>query len=501
MLSLETELEMYVEELYRNQDIGADSNQRDLMSKEAFEFLMRPVIDVIRDNKDASIDEIRGILYKKSEIEDVARSLIYDRCAAPGLMITYGTKQFRETLIAGENREVSLDATGKIVDDMNPMLLDTIFDIASITKLFTSISILKLEELGLISLDDKVTKYVPGFRGIDGVTVFDLLTFQVPLKTKRIDQLSDYEEAKKALLDIQIDSNPNVARPYSDMGAMVLKYVIENASGQKYSDFLDYYVLKPLGVEGIYSSVKDNKKLLKRVAATGYDYRYGISASGTEELTMNKSVSQGDVYDAKARMLSEDGLAGHAGLFATTDSMYKLGRALMNGSILKPSTVNSIAQNRTGRILSTEGEGKINYSQFLGSLVYSKHPVLNSSEVHHALSGSTIGMSGWTGMQLTIDPVNEVTSFLASNRSHNRVTSIDPLIAKNVLVDSRGRRLVKIEDGTEKIDSTGFVYQRDKLSHESLKLALQYRFLERIEAIENNKMRALSVGRYVSKNI
>jgi len=498
MLALENELELYVEDLYRNQNIGADSNQRNLMSKEAFEFLMRPVINVIRDNRDASLDEIRRILYRNSGIEEVAKSLIYDKGAAPGMMISYGTKHFMETLIAGANREVSLDVSGKIVDDMNQIFLpNTIFDIASITKLFTSLSILKLEEFGVISLDDKITRYVPEFRGLEGISILDLLTFQVPLKTKRIDQSIDFEEAKRALLDIKVDTSSNVARPYSDMGAMVLKYVIENASGQKYSDFLDYYILKPLGIEDVYSNVKDNKRLLKRVASTGYDYRYAVGTNGSEELILNKSVACGDVYDGKARILSEDGLSGHAGLFATTESMIKLSRALMSGAILEPNAVGNIGKNRTGRILSTDIDNTRNYSQFLGALVHSKHPILNFSEVHHILSGSTIGMSGWTGMQLTIDPVNEVTSFLASNRSHNRVTSIDSSIAKKVLVDSRGRRLVRLADGTEKIDSTGFVYQRDRLSHKSLELALQYRFLERIEALENNKVHSLVINRLV----
>lgn len=155
----------------------------------------------------------------------------------PGMVFSYGTNNYKETVVIGNRQEVTIDKNGTLVPDLEKMTEDTIFDLASVTKLFTSLSILKLVENNIIKLDDDIIKYAPEFKKMNGITIFDLLSFRVPLKTNgRIDNASSLEESVKKLFDIEIDTNSTNNRPYTDMGAMVLKYVIEKASGLKYYD-------------------------------------------------------------------------------------------------------------------------------------------------------------------------------------------------------------------------------------------------------------------------
>lgn len=77
------------------------------------------------------------------------------------MVFTYGTKNYRETVVIRNKQEFSLDLNGKLVPDVEKMPDDTIFDLASATKLFTSLSILKPVQNGTIKLDDEIIRYTP----------------------------------------------------------------------------------------------------------------------------------------------------------------------------------------------------------------------------------------------------------------------------------------------------------------------------------------------------
>ena len=105
------------------------------------------------------------------------------------------------------------------------MILDnTKLTAGHITSIFVVLGAL----LDTFSIYDEIIKYEPRFKNLKGVTIFDLITFNTPLKTNgRVDRAFNKEEAEKILFDIEIDNTNNNTRPYTDMGAMVLKYVIE----------------------------------------------------------------------------------------------------------------------------------------------------------------------------------------------------------------------------------------------------------------------------------
>ena len=480
---LERFLEEYVEDLYQKQNKGAEKIQQGLYSKKDYYELLKPVIELVNKHKDYTLEEMRNILFVNSGIENKLEEFIYQKQMVPGMVFSYGTSNYKETVIIGNRSEVSLDKNGNLIPSVEKMTEDTIFDIASITKIFTGISILKLVQNGIIKLDDEVIKYVPEFKNLKNVTIFDLITFNVPLKTNgRVDRASSKEEAEKILFDIEVDNANNNTRPYTDMGAMVLKYVIEKVSNMNYYDFVCQNILNKVKMKDTYVLVPDMK--LDRLASTNFDGKY--YKDGNFSITKNSIRA---VYDPKAQIMGqmEGILSGHAGLFSTNSDMTNLAKGIINGQIIDDEYVEMMAKNRQGRKYIEDGKEK--YVQFLGMMCYSKHPVLSDSELFHAMSGKSFASAGWTGTQMTVDPINQIFFFMAANRSHNRMTFIDPSQKDKIKQLENGKRIIVLPNGKEMIDATKFAWERDSVVvHPTLKLSIQYKMLEDIFTLMNEKI-------------
>ena len=472
-------VEQYINNWIKRQNTGCGEDQKDSFSKNYYCRLLHIVATTIKENKDKSLDELREILYQKSDLEESIKHFIKERRMAPGLVVSYGTKNYKETLVIGNKQEVEMNQNGEIHQKEREMTADTIFDLASITKLFTSICILKLIQFRAINLEDKVKGILPQFKNLEDTTIFYLLAFQVPLKTNgRIDKATSKEEAEQLLFDIEIDKNNNNSRPYADMGAMILKYVIEKVTDIPYYDFLEKAVLKSNGLNDTYVIVPEAK--IDRVAATnidGFYYKDGnYRISNTPEI--------GTVYDPKARIMEqkEGNLSGHAGLFSSATDMTRLAKQLIEHNVLNSHFLKEISKNRTGKIIVNENDKAImaQYIQYLGYLCYSKNPNLPDSEVYHPLSGEAFASAGWTGTQLTVDPLNEIYFFLGGNRSHNRMTYIDP-VQKEKIREIGNKKVITLPNGIEMIDATRFAWDRDKeIVHKALDLTIEYKMLEDI---------------------
>lgn len=479
MTTLEKTMESYVNKLLTNHNLAKEEEQKNLLTKEDYIEILKPVISIVQKNGDLSLEELRELLYKESNVEDVLTNSIYERRMAPGAVISYGTPYYNEIISLGKTSEIRYG-----YDTYE----DTIYDLASVTKLFTSISIQLLSRIGRIDLNKSVTYYLPEFKGLENITIYQLLTFNASVKTDgRIDRAEDKEEALEILKTISFDPENNGKRPYTDMGAMILKYVIEKVSKMDYYTFVSKFILEPAKMNNTYVSIPYDK--LKRVADTGYDGFYYKDG----KYRINDVVKAGDCYDAKARIMGQrDGnLSGHAGLFSTGKDMSNLSIALLNNEILTSEELVHTADNRTGN--------KEKGIQYLGKLCYSKNPVLEDSEVYHPLSGRTVASAGWTGTQLTIDPDNKVFYSLLSNRSHNRMTFIDADKKHLVKTSFNGKKMIELPNGLNMIDATRYAWDRDEtLVHPVIRLAIQNRFLEEIykKELENkNESRLVKTRR------
>ena len=424
--------------------------------------------DLLNENRDYALNAFRTLLYENSRIKEKTDEFINRAGLAAGCNLSYGTKNFRETIVAGNQSEVKY-VNGKYEDDVVKMTDRTIFDLASITKLFTALSTLKLVSKGLLDLNTKVVDICPEFTGLKDITVLDLLSFNAFINTNgRVDDAKTPEEAEKVLKTLHVNPNPDYNRPYTDMGAMVLKYVIEKVSNMPYEEFVKENILIPANMTNTYHTVPTDK--LCDVAKTSYGTRY----------TQNPVTSiyeVGELHDPKARLLASKGLTGHAGLFAPAVDMTNLACALISNKIIPTGYMMELAKNRTGKLYIDETNTQ-RCVQYYGMLCYSKNPIPCESEVHPALSGRAFAAEGFTGTQLTVDPQNGIYVFLGSNRTHNRVFYVDPAYRQFSFMDSNGCKRIMLPNMEEKIDSSRYAYEKDLLLSAAVELSMQYKMLE-----------------------
>ena len=270
------------------------------------------------------------------------------------------------------------------------------------------------------------------------------------------------------------------------MGAMVLKYIVEKVTNMKYYDFVNENILMPLGMND--TNVKIAHNDYDRLALTGNNGFYYKDGN----YRINTDIKPGCCYDEKARIMGQkDGnLSGHAGLFSTSLDMSNLSRSLLEREILTNYEIFHMGDNETGK--------KGMPIQYLAKLCYSKNPVQEDSEVYHPLSGRAFASAGWTGTQVTIDPVNNIFYTLLSNRSYDRMTFIDASKKELVKTDDLGKKSIILPNGKEMVDATRYAWDRDaSLVHPAIKLAIQYRFLEEIVKNYGEKIENTSKERHI----
>jgi len=145
-----------------------------------------------------------------------------------------------------------------------PVIPQTIFRIGSVTKQFTASAILKLQEEGKLSINDKLSKYIPDFPRANEVTLRQLLTHTSGIQDCRMtaDFLSRVTQPTTTETTIEelkrqthpYDFNPGTKWRYNNAGYLLLCYIMEKVSGQNYGDFLRENFFQPLGMTntGVY---------------------------------------------------------------------------------------------------------------------------------------------------------------------------------------------------------------------------------------------------------
>lgn len=450
----------FIEILMENENLGANEYTFDLKGKKDYENLLKPVIKIYLDN-DRDIKKSFEAIFEQSKISELLKQFILDNKMAPGAAIALGTKKHQEILYLGNQQEVADNGDDEII----PMAEDSIFDLSSVTKIFTCLMVLKLVEMEKIELSDKIYNLDHRFINLKEVSVEDLLTFKVPLKTKqRLETLNNLDAIEKEIFEI-MPSEPE-GRLYSDMGAMVLKYVVENVMKDNFYRLVQIYILQPCRMNSTYINIPEDAA--KRIVSNNFERRI----IDGKFVTLDK-IFKGVISDGKTRAINSFGiqLTGHAGLFSTAGDMAKLAIALMEEKVLSIENLKKIGINRTGKMI-----GENDATQFHGYLCYSKNPIEMNSEVNHFLSGNAFALGGYTGNQLTIDIENGVYVFFASNRCHNRVTNIT-----GVSEDYVQNGYVEWDDKKSYKYNKKYAYDRDDcVMKPAVELALKYKCLEYI---------------------
>ena len=384
-----------------------------------------------------------------------------------GISVAYGTPDESESALYGRAQEVCRAADG-FAPRVRPLADDSIFDLASLTKLFTAVAAMQLVWQGKLSLDERVGEIDPRFAHLRDVPVGDVLGFTVSLQTpERVDCAPDREEALRRLFLSARCPTPAV-RVYSDMNAMVIKYVVEAKTGQPFFDAIHRLIFAPAGLHETFACVPENL----RSRCVCYNYEHRIEG---ERYILREDTPPGAPHDPKSLILSQGGrdLCGHAGLFSTRGDMIRLAQALLRGELLPLPLLGEIGTDRTGR---DNGDGT--YRQSLGYLCFTKHPLQRLSEVPPWMGRPSIGLSGFTGNHLSLDPVKKRFVLFLGNRCHARVSHIIPPPGGELTdyaLDGRGVGLVPWPDGRLVPSSAKYVYFKDERLHAPIERRMRER--------------------------
>ncbi|MGA8440509.1 MAG: serine hydrolase [Candidatus Sulfotelmatobacter sp.] len=277
------------------------------------------------------------------------------------------------------------------------MTLDTIFDLASLTKVIvTTTAVMQLVEQGKVRLNDPVAKYLPEFgqNGKEDITLRQLLTHYSGLEPDLdLETMWEGKETAYRMAFAVTPQDPAGARfSYSDINFIVLGALVERVSGETLDEYAIRHIFVPLKMT--HTRFVPPAAWRAKIAPTQYDE--------------NEHMLRGVVHDPTARRMG--GVAGHAGLFSTADDLAKFAQALLNGGerILSALSVEKMTrpeQPPTAPVLRGFGwDIDSPFSTNRGALL----PV------------GGYGHTGFTGTSMWIDPTTQTYIILLTNAVHPR---------------------------------------------------------------------------------
>jgi CubicO group peptidase (beta-lactamase class C family) len=306
-----------------------------------------------------------------------------------------------------------------------PVTRDTIYDLASLTKpLATTLAVMQLIQESRLSLDQPAVSVLPRFLDplMSQVTIRHLLAHssglanyrpyylnlrQFPLKERK-------EQLGKMLTLERLVGVPGRQVLYSDMGFMILRWIIETISGQRLDHFLSEFLYRPLGLERLFFID------LKQPACND-------NIAPTELCAWRNSLLKGKVHDDNAFIMG--GIDGHAGLFGSTADVAKLisvllsdyrgqaGRSFFNADLIQAFWTR---QTPSGRALGFD------------------MPSADDASCGHFFPKTGVGHLGYTGTSFWVDPEQLIFIVLLTNRVHpsrynDGIRRLRPLIHDEIM--------------------------------------------------------------------
>ncbi len=283
---------------------------------------------------------------------------------------------------------------------------DTIFDVASLTKVVaTTPCMMLLIEQGRVKLDAPVREYLSEFQGEgrERITVRQLMTHTSGLKPSLSQKpvWSGYETGIKLACETAPVAAPDERFRYSDINFILLGEIVHRVSGETLDSFAKKHIFEPLGMKDTgFNPQADSRS---RIAATEKD-EHGVMLRGV-------------VHDPTSRRMG--GVAGHAGLFSTAADVARYERMILRDGeldgtrLLKLETVKQMIAIHTPTALAERRalgwDVDTNYSKPRGGF-----PI-----------GPSFGHTGFTGTCLWIDPGSRSFYVFLSSRLHETDRSSD----------------------------------------------------------------------------
>ena len=314
-------------------------------------------------------------------------------------------------LVAHRGRTVFRQAFGlrAVRPVREPMTVDTIFDLASLTKaIATAPSVMVLVEEGAIRLRDRVARYLPGFErhGKDAVTIEHLLTHvsglrpDLPLE----EEFQGTGEALRRVFDERLEAPPGEAFIYSDLNFVLLGEIVRRVSKMPLDVFATERLFNPLGMRD--TSFRPDADRTARIAPTEACTPLGWPCGGPEAVML-----RGTVHDPTARRMG--GVAGHAGLFGTAGDLARFGVLLLAGG-RAPSGAALLSPLTVARMTRPSTPAGLPDVRGLGWDIDSRY----SSNRGDLFARGSYGHTGFTGTSIWIDPQTETVVVFLSSRVH-----------------------------------------------------------------------------------
>jgi serine-type D-Ala-D-Ala carboxypeptidase len=273
---------------------------------------------------------------------------------------------------------------------------DTIFDLASVTKIVATTSMaMILYELGLLDLDMPIVALVPEFAADNPrnpeVSIRMLLAHSsgLPAYEKLFLEAKNREALLAAAFATQLTADPGARSEYSDIGFIILGIALERLAEEPLDSFCRREVFGPLGM--LHTAFRPPAAWHDSIPPTVKDRAF------------RRRIVQGDVYDENASVMG--GVAGHAGLFATANDLAIFANAMLEGGrpILRPETLAVFTRREASPPGTTRALGW-------------DTPSFPSQAGKH-FSQRSFGHLGYTGTSLWIDPDRQLSVTLLTNRT------------------------------------------------------------------------------------
>jgi len=290
--------------------------------------------------------------------------------------------------------------------------IETIYDLASLTKVFMGLLCAKLIEKGEINFSEKISKYFSEFDRDDkrDITIQNLLTHTSGFRAWLPFYLMTNDELRMTnVIAAEPLANPVGATVvYSDLNFILLGFLLEKIHGKPLDEIAKDEIFKPLRLRNTYYTPPRSRR--DEYAATEFgnyheknpciELGYDVSGHDWRDYQIC-----GEVHDGNCWFM--DGVSAHAGIFSNAEETFKIAQQFLaeESVLLKPETCGLFRTNFTPNL---------NEARSIGFQL-AETP---DSTASHALSKDSFGHLGFTGTSLWIEPERERVFILLTNRVH-----------------------------------------------------------------------------------
>lgn len=355
-------------------------------------------------------------------IDEVVNQYI-EEGAFPGAAVVVGDS--KEILFEEYYGFHQLYDMGEELEETSPITKETIFDLASLTKVIaTTTSIMKLYYDGDIDLDAPVADYLPEFsnNGKEDVTISDLLTHTSGLTPwdATFFYVEDREGMREYLSDLPLEYETGTDRIYSDFSFITLGLVVEEITGMPLDEYVETNIYEPLSMNHtVYTPLDEEVDFEIAVTSWGNPYEYKMvdddefgylvdedaeDFDGWRDYTLVGEVNDGNTF------YSLEGVSGHAGLFSTGQDLAKLLQLYLNGGTLDGVT---LFDEATIELFTTE---QSEFGHGFGWEI--NRGGVDEGYMGQAATENFFGHTGFTGTAVVVDKENDLFVIMLTNKQN-----------------------------------------------------------------------------------